>query len=77
MSIWKVFTIFGIVSTWAAKALDDNVITLKEAAELATDLAPVLGVSVDLDVSTLPIASGDLSEEQSEEIRPLPHKTEA
>ena len=77
MSIWKVFTIFGIVSTWAAKALDDNVITLKEAAELATDLAPVLGVSVDLDVSTLPIPSGDPSAEESEEIRPLPHKTEA
>ncbi len=77
MSIWKVFAIFGIVSVWTEKALADKVITLNEAADLATALAPVLGIPVNLDVSTLPVPRIDLSEEKSEDIEELPHKTAA
>lgn len=42
----KVFIIFGAVSAWAAKALEDGKITLVEAAELAKRLGPTLGVPV-------------------------------
>jgi hypothetical protein len=43
-SIFKAFSIFGIVSAWAAKALEDGKITVTEAAELAVKLAAVLGI---------------------------------
>ena len=44
ISTSKIFSIFGIVSTWAAKALVDNKVTLKEAVDLVEPIAEVLGV---------------------------------
>ena len=52
-SILKIFTLFGIVSTWSEKALADGKITLTEAAELAEDLGPLLGVPVDVQIPGL------------------------
>ncbi len=77
LSIFKIFTIFGIISKWAEKALEDQVITLKEAAELAEDLGPILGIPVNIDVSTLIPKTPDEISDLEDETRPLPHKTEA
>lgn len=49
-SIFKIFQIFGIVSNWAAKALADGKITLEEAMELATLIAGILGVRMEVEV---------------------------
>lgn len=47
---FKIFMLFGIVSAWAEKALKDGNITLTEAAGLAEDLGPVLGIPVQIEV---------------------------
>ncbi|MFX0121494.1 MAG: hypothetical protein ACFFBQ_17520 [Promethearchaeota archaeon] len=47
-SIWQVFQVFGIVSAWSAKALQDGKITLSEAVELAAGLASLLGIPTDI-----------------------------
>ena len=49
-SIFKVFQIFGIVSSWAAQALSDGKITLEEAVQLAMQLADLLGVKIEFEV---------------------------
>lgn len=48
--IFKIFMIFGIVSSWAAKALADGKVTLVEAVELATQLAGALGITLAIEV---------------------------
>jgi len=48
--IFKIFMIFGIVSSWAAKALADGKVTLVEAVELATLLAGALGITLAIEV---------------------------
>jgi len=53
ISMFKIFILFGIVSRWADKALADGKITLPEAVDLVTAIAPVLGIPTDLDVSAL------------------------
>jgi len=50
----KVFIIFGIVSTWAAQALEDGRITLIEAADLGTQLGALLGIPVDVRIPRIP-----------------------
>lgn len=52
-SIFIIFQVFGIVSAWAEKALADGKITILEAVELATMLATLLGISIDIDTSAL------------------------
>lgn len=59
ISFWTIFVLFGIVSRWAQKALEDGKITLTEAAELAEDLGPVLGIPVEIQVPAPPILSHD------------------
>ena len=61
-SIFKIFTLFGIVSTWSEKALEDGKITLIEAAELAERLGPLLGVPVHVKIEA-PRQVSDLSVE--------------
>ena len=51
-SIFKIFQIFGIVSNWANKALADGKITLKEAVDLAAQIAEILGVTIEIDIPT-------------------------
>lgn len=50
ISVFKIFLIFGIVSAWAEQALKDGTITLVEAANLATKIAKILGVNVEIEV---------------------------
>jgi len=48
ISMLKIFQIFGIVSSWAQKALADGQITLVEAVELATLIAGTLNVKTEI-----------------------------
>lgn len=64
ISIFKIFMIFGIVSSWAAKALADGKITIIEAVELATKLAGVLGITLAIEV---PDAAASMVEETDTE----------
>lgn len=65
-SIFKIFQIFGIVSTWANKALADGKITLNEAVDLAMQIAAILGVTIEIDVPSEMLETS--SEESAEEI---------
>lgn len=62
--IFKIFVIFGIVSTWAEQALKDGKVTLLEAVELATKLAALLGITTELEI---PTAALTLAPETDEE----------
>ena len=48
--IFKIFQIFGIVSTWATRALADGKVTLVEAVDLVTQLCAILGVVPELEI---------------------------
>lgn len=52
ISLFKIFQVFGIVSMWATKALEDGKITLVEAVQLAGSLAALLGIPTDISVPT-------------------------
>ena len=57
--IFMIFQFFGVISAWAAKALEDGKISAAEAFELVTALAGILGVRLDFDVSDyMPTAVG-------------------
>lgn len=47
---FKAMQIAGVVMNWSSKALQDGKITLTEACDLATQIAAVLGVTVELDL---------------------------
>jgi len=49
-SIFKIFQIFGAVSTWSAQALADGKISLTEAVGLAVIIAGVLGVQTEIEI---------------------------
>jgi len=68
LSIFKIFTIFGTVSTWAEKALKDNVITLAEGLDLLARLAKDLGVRAELALPSLAPPPPDPVEEAKEEV---------
>lgn len=51
--IFKIFTIFGLVSTWAESALADGKVTLMEAVDLVTKLAAILGIRTELEIPVL------------------------
>lgn len=48
--IFKIFMVFGIVSSWAAQALADGKISITEAADLGLKLGAALGVPTSIDV---------------------------
>ena len=50
ISIWRIMTIFSIVSNWSVQALADKVVTLSEALDLVHQLAAALGVPTEYDV---------------------------
>ena len=73
-SVFKIFQIFGIVSTWATKAFADGVVTLSEAVELAVALCAILGIPTKLDLpdtkptmEVIPDTSGDSEKLPGEE----------
>jgi hypothetical protein len=53
LSFFTGLRILGEVSLWSEKALSDGVITLTEAVDLATKVGLILGVRLELDVSSL------------------------
>lgn len=53
ISIWKIFTIFGIVSAWSQAALADGKITLDEALDLIAQLAAALDLPLEYDVNKI------------------------
>jgi len=63
LSILKIFTVFGIVSTWAEKALKDGKVTLPEAVDLSERLAGVLGIQAELEFPALDVAPPEKVEE--------------
>ena len=67
ISIFKIFMVFGIVSSWAAKALQDGKISLVEAADLAMQLGAALGIPTEL---TVPEPAAHVEEIQVEEEKP-------
>lgn len=52
INFWMIFQVFGIVSAWSAKALQDGKITLLEAAELAAALGTLLGIPTNVEIPT-------------------------
>lgn len=48
--ILKVISIVSHVSKWSAKALEDNKVTLLEAAELAQGICEILGIPVEVEI---------------------------
>jgi len=49
--IFMIFRFFGVISTWAEKALEDGKITAVEGFGLVLALASILGVQTDFNVS--------------------------
>ena len=63
LSIFKVFAIFGVVSTWANKAFEDGKISVQEGIELVVELAKVLGIPLEWDVPEAVLeATSDIKE---------------
>ena len=50
ISMFKIFMIFGVVSSWAAEALTDGKITLDEAVDLAKNVAKILDVKIEIGI---------------------------
>ena len=50
ISFWRIFSLFTIVSNWAASALADGKVTLDEALELVSMLAQALGVRTEFEI---------------------------
>lgn len=47
--IFKIFTVFGVVSSWAEKALEDNKISIQETVDLAEKVSEILDVPLEVD----------------------------
>jgi hypothetical protein len=77
ISIFLIFTIFGVVSKWAEKALEDGKITITEVVGLAEDLAQILGVPLHIDMPQPEKESTENSDEVIAQVEASPHKTEA
>ena len=50
ISFFTIFRVFGKVSSWAEKALEDGKITTSEAADLAEGLGVILGLPTEIQV---------------------------
>jgi hypothetical protein len=64
--MFTIFRIFGVVSSWAAKALTDGKITIQEAVALAVAIASILDVEIEVDV---PIPGTPKEEEAKESVQ--------
>ena len=70
MNFWMIFQVFGIVSAWAAKALEDGKITIIEAAELGAQLGKLLGIPTDMNIPTAEAVEIPPATDTGEEIPP-------
>lgn len=59
ITIFQIFTIFGIVSGWAEKALADGKVTLEEATSLISRLAQVLAIPTEIEFLTPQLKPSD------------------
>lgn len=50
ISIWRIFTFFSIICSWASKAAEDGKVTLDEAVELVKQLCEVLGIRTEFEI---------------------------
>lgn len=65
-----IFQVFGLVSTWSVKALEDGKITLVEAAQLADQLGALLGIPTDLNIPTAEAVEIPPATDTGEELPP-------
>lgn len=49
--IFMIFQFFGIISSWAVKALEDGKVTAQEGLELVIALSGLLGVRTEFDIN--------------------------
>jgi hypothetical protein len=77
ISIFLIFRIFGVVSKWAEKALEDGKITITETVDLATELAQILGVPLHIDIPQPEKESSENWDEITAQVEARPHKPEA
>jgi len=49
--IFMIFQFFGIISSWAVKALEDGKVTVQEGLELVIALCSIIGVQPEFDIS--------------------------
>jgi len=49
--IFMIFQFFGIISSWAVKALEDGKVTAQEGLELVIALSSLLGVRTEFNIS--------------------------
>lgn len=52
ISVFKIFKVFGTVSRWADKALEDGKVTAQEAVDLGLELAKDLGLPTEFNLPT-------------------------
>jgi len=64
-SLFKIFALFGIISTWADKALADGKVTLVEAVDLVSRLCAVLGIAPELELPGSEPTEEEVKEETS------------
>lgn len=64
--IFTIFSVFGIVSNWATKALEDGKVTLDEALDLVTQLCECIGVVPELAIPALEPTGEEVIGETSE-----------
>ena len=65
IGIFTIFSVFGIVSNWATKALEDGKVTLDEALDLVTQLCECIGVVPELAIPVLEPTEEEVIEEAS------------
>jgi hypothetical protein len=79
--IFKIFMVFGLVSAWAAKALEDGKITLDEAADLGEQLGRALGIptSIEIPQPTVEVekVEGPEEHEEGDALNPIADKLKA
>lgn len=77
ISIFKIFNIFGRVSSWADTALEDGKISLSEVVNLAEELAVILKVPLEIDINPSHFKPDEKDHSAGDEVEVQPHKTEA
>ncbi len=74
LSILKTFKVFGVLSGWVEKALDDGKITVSETVDLAEDIASIIGIPLHIDISSDKLKNDDPTALNAELTKPRQHK---
>jgi len=79
ISIFKIFSIFGAVSSWADRALEDGKITLQETVDLAESISKILGIPLEVDFfsakaeTTDPLVTASVESDNDDIVRGPPN----